>query len=166
MLLQPKVEAEVAFTLAADIDGPTDLETVRAAVGYAVAAIEIVDSRVAAWDITITDTVADNASSGLFVLGDNPVPLAEFEPISATMTMSVDGQVVSEGTGADCLGDPLIALQWLARTAAEYGNPLRAGQVVLSGALGPMAPVHPGSVVRAEISGLGTVEVSFARGGR
>ncbi|MBE7195323.1 2-keto-4-pentenoate hydratase [Gordonia polyisoprenivorans] len=164
VLLQPKVEAEVAFALSADLDGPTDLETVRAAVGHAVAAIEIVDSRVAAWDITITDTVADNASSGLFVLGDNPVSLADFEPISTSMTMSVDGEVVSEGTGADCLGDPLIALQWLARTAADFGSPLRAGQVVLSGALGPMAPVHPGSVVRAEISGLGIVEVSFARG--
>ncbi|AOD21165.1 2-keto-4-pentenoate hydratase [Rhodococcus sp. p52] len=162
-LLQPKAEAEIAFVLSADLDSDDlDLATVRAAVGHAVAALEIVDSRVAGWDIKITDTVADNASSGLYVLGSQTLPLDEFEPIDATMRMYVDDELVSEGNGAACLGDPLNALLWLARTAREFGQPLRAGQVVLSGALGPMVPAPPGVTVRAEISSLGTVTARFS----
>jgi len=165
-LLQPKVEAEVAFVLGADLDAPhLDLPTVRAAVAYATAALEIVDSRVAGWDITITDTVADNASSGLFVLSDRTVPLTEFEPGEVSMATHIDGELASDGTGAACLGDPLRALLWLARTAQTFGDPLRAGQVILSGALGPMTPVRPGASVRAEISTLGTVSVVFGKGG-
>lgn len=160
-LLQPKVEAEVAFVLAKDLDGELDVTTVRAAVGYAVAALEIVDSRVANWDISIVDTVADNGSSALFVLGDKHVSLDEFEPKSVEMTMSIDGEIASKGTGEACLGDPLEALLWLARTAQQYGNPLTAGQVILSGALGPMAPVTAGNAVHAEISHLGSVSINF-----
>ncbi|NEA67193.1 fumarylacetoacetate hydrolase family protein [Streptomyces sp. SID12488] len=165
-LLQPRVEAEIAFVLAADLDDDDlDLERVRAAVGHAVAALEIVDSRVADWDIAITDTVADNASSGLFVLGGERVGLKEFEPRDVTMRLYADGELASEGTGAACLGDPLAALLWLARTAREFGDPLRAGQVVLSGALGPLVPTPPGSTVRAEMSGLGTVTATFSTKG-
>ncbi|MFC9842827.1 2-keto-4-pentenoate hydratase [Streptomyces sp. NPDC060223] len=161
-LLQPKAEAEIAFVLGTDLDGDDlDTATVRAAVAHAVPALEIVDSRIADWDITIADTVADNASSGLYVLGDATVPLDAFEPREATMRMYANDALVSEGRGADCLGDPLAALLWLARTAREYGDPLRAGQVVLAGALGPMVPVSPGDIVRAEISGLGTVTATF-----
>ncbi|GAC51088.1 2-keto-4-pentenoate hydratase [Gordonia aichiensis] len=166
VLLQPKVEAEIAFILAADLDGSCDLETVRESIGQAVAAIEIVDSRIAEWDISITDTVADNASSGLFVLGDQKASLSGFDPKSASMTMWIDDEVVSTGSGADCLGDPLRALQWLAHTTSSYGQPLRSGQVVLSGALGPMVSVRPGSTVRAKISELGSVSVMFAGGDR
>lgn len=162
-LLQPKAEAEIAFVLSADLDDDDlDLDKVRAAVDYAVAALEIVDSRVTGWDVKITDTVADNASSGLYVLGAHRASLAEFEPIDATMRMYVDDELVSEGTGAACLGDPLNALLWLARTAKEFGQPLTAGQVVLSGALGPMVPAPPGVTVRAEISPLGTVIAPFS----
>lgn len=159
-LLQPKVEAEIAFVLRADLDvvGP---DRVRDAVAYAVAALEIVDSRIAGWDISFVDTVADNASSGLFVLGETRVGLDQFEPSAAAMEMTLNGQVVSTGSGAACLGDPLLALEWLARTASELGDPLRAGQVVLSGALGPMAAVCAGDQVRADITGLGSVEVAF-----
>ncbi|PPJ25686.1 2-keto-4-pentenoate hydratase [Nocardia nova] len=161
-LLQPRVEAEVAFVLGADLAGDDlGLSAVRAAVEYATAALEIVDSRIANWDITIGDTIADNASSGLFVLGDRKVSLAEFEPVNVAMTMQLDGAAASAGTGADCLGDPMIALLWLARTAQAFGEPLRAGQVVLSGALGPMAVVRPGTTVRAEISALGEVVADF-----
>ena len=160
-LLQPKVEAEVAFVLGQDLDGDLDLDTVRRAVAHAVAALEIVDSRVADWDITIVDTIADNGSSGLYVLGSIPIPLEEFEPKDVEMSMSIDDVVVSEGNGAACLGDPLEALLWLARTAQEYGDPLRTGQVVLSGALGPMAPVAAGNTVHAEIGELGSVSVRF-----
>ncbi len=162
-LLQPKVEAEVAFVLGEDLIADVmDLETVRAAVDYAVAALEIVDSRVAGWDIAITDTIADNGSSALFVLGRDRRTLEELEPVSVTMQMHVDGAVVSEGSGAACLGDPLNALLWLARTAKQVGDPLRAGQVVLSGALGPMHPVTSGTTVCADITGLGSVAVTFA----
>lgn len=167
-LIQPKVEAEIAFVLGADLDDP-DLDDpdrgpaiIRAAVDHEVAAIEVVDSRVDGWDIRITDTVADNASSGLFVLGGQRRKLAEVEPADTTMRLYRNDELVSEGTGAACLGDPLTALLWLARTARNNGDPLRSGQVVLSGALGPMVPALPGDVVRAEISGLGTVAVTFA----
>ena len=162
-LLQPKAEAEVAFVLKERLaDGDLDVEQCRAAVDYAVAAIEIVDSRIADWRIGITDTVADNASSGLYVLGDRRVPLSDFEPIEVQMSMTQDGEQVSAGDGSMCLGDPLLALSWLARTARDYGQPLEAGQVVLSGALGPMVPAPPGSVFEATISSLGTVTARFS----
>jgi 2-keto-4-pentenoate hydratase len=161
-LLQPKVEAEVAFVLAHDLaDGTLDVGQCRAAVAYAVAALEIVDSRIASWDISFGDTVADNASSGLYVLGDERRTLAEVEPRDVTMTMSIDGEVVSTGNGAACLGDPLVALAWLAQKARDLGQPLSAGQVILSGALGPMRSVEPGAHVAAEITGLGSVSAWF-----
>jgi 2-keto-4-pentenoate hydratase len=161
-LLQPKVETEIAFVLGEDLPDGADPSRVRTAVGYAVAAIEIVDSRIADWDISFGDTVADNASSGLFVLGTERVGLAAFEPRAVVMSMSMDGGVVSTGNGAACLGDPLHALAWLADKAAELGDPLRAGQVVLSGALGPMVPVRPGAVVTAVVTSLGSVTATFS----
>ncbi|HEX8496497.1 MAG TPA: fumarylacetoacetate hydrolase family protein [Actinomycetales bacterium] len=167
-LLQPRIEAEVAFVLGADLDQPGELtvDTVRAAVDHAVAALEIVDSRVAGWDIRLVDTVADNASAGLFVLGDERVPLADVEPADVTMTMTRDGEQVSAGSGRDCLGDPLAALAWLATTCRDNGVPLRAGEVVLSGSLGPVVAVGPGETFEATISGLGTVRATFSGTGR
>jgi 2-keto-4-pentenoate hydratase len=159
VLLQPKVEAEVAFILGRDLEDDSD---VREAVAFVVPALEIVDSRIAGWDITFGDTVADNASSGLFVLGDSRTTLADVEPADVQMTMRLDGETVSEGSGKACLGDPLLALAWLARTARSLGEPLLAGQIILSGALGPMAAVTSGSRVDAEISGLGRVAVAFS----
>jgi 2-keto-4-pentenoate hydratase len=167
-LIAPKVEAEVAFVLKADLNGDPesiDAATAAAAVDYAVAALEIVDSRVAGWDITSTDTVADNASSARYVLGPTRVTLAEFAPVDVTMTLDKNGERASSGTGAACLGDPLDALAWLARTAARYGRPLRAGDVVLSGALGPMVTAEPGSHIVADISTLGRVSVTFSKDG-
>ncbi|MCL7366000.1 2-keto-4-pentenoate hydratase [Streptomyces ardesiacus] len=162
-VLQPRIEAEIAFVLGADLaEGPLDSAQVRAAITHAVAAIEICGSRVADWDISFGDTVADNASAGAYVLGSRQVPLTAFDPVAAEMTMTVDGETVSTGTGAACLGDPVEAVVWLARRARELGEPLRAGQVVLSGALGPMHPVTPGSVVHATVTGLGTVSVTFS----
>lgn len=164
-LIQPRAEAEIAFVLNRDIRaGDLTPAAVRAAVDHAVAAIEVVDSRIAGWDISLADTVADNASSGLFVLGGRPLDLSHFEPRDARMSMTINGRPASLGSGRDCLGDPLAALAWLARTVVEFGEPLRAGQVVLSGALGPMAPVGAGDVVRADISGLGTVTARFGGG--
>jgi 2-keto-4-pentenoate hydratase len=167
LLMQPKIEAEIAFVLAADITDPTvTADGVRAAVAYASPALEIVDSRITDWDISFADTVADNASAGLFTLGSDKVKLEEFEPLEVSMTMAVDGQQRSVGRGVDCLGDPLNALAWLARLAVQLGRPLRAGQVVLSGALGPMVAVLPGAQIHAEIIGLGSVEATFTDGVR
>ena len=163
-LLQPKVEGEIAFILSEDIVGKTlDESRVRAAIEYAVPALEIVDSRVRDWDIKITDTVADNASSGLFVLGEQATKLTDFDPVAVSMELRNGETVVSTGTGADCLGNPVTAMLWLARTAQEYGSPLRAGDVVLSGALGPMVPVKSGSTVTATFTSLGEVSATFPR---
>lgn len=162
-LLQPRVEAEIAFVLGSDlVEGPLDLAHVRATVDHMAVALEIVDSRIAGWDITFGDTVADNASSGLFVLGAERHTLDEVEPRDVTMSMTRHGEVVSTGTGAACLGDPLAALTWLATTARDLGQPLLAGQVVLSGALGPMVPVAPGDTFTAVVPGLGEVTARFS----
>lgn len=160
-LLQPKVEAEIAFILAADLDDDLSDEAIRLAAGVALPAIEIVDSRVRDWGISIVDTIADNGSSALFVLGEPAVAAADVDFVSRTMQLTEDGVHVSHGRGADCLGSPLLALQWLARTALDNGSPLRAGHIVLSGALGPMVPVRPGSTYAATIEGIGSASVSF-----
>lgn len=162
-ILQPRAEAEVAFVLREDLAGGTiDASLVRNAIDYAVAAIEICGSRIEGWDITVADTVADNASAGAFVLGRRRLRIDEFDTREVTMSMSVDGVEVSTGTGAACLGDPINAVVWLARTAVDVGDPLRAGQVILSGALGPMRPIEAGSNVRAVVEPLGSVEFTLS----
>ena len=162
-LVQPKVEAEIAFVLGRDLTtGDLDVAQVRDAVDGAVAALEIVDSRIADWNIAITDTIADNASSGLFVLGDQRLRLDEFEPREVTMALYAAGERVAEGTGAACLDNPINALVWLARTAVTFGEPLRAGQIVLSGALGPMVPSPPGSKFHAEIGPFEPITATFS----
>jgi 2-keto-4-pentenoate hydratase len=150
-LLQPKIEADL---------GPDD---VLAATGSVAAALEIVDSRVADWDISIVDTVADNASSGLFTLGPERRPPGGLDLAACSMRLWRGGEEASTGSGAACLGHPAIAVAWLAATARSYGQPLRAGEIVLSGALGPMVPVQAGDRVTAEISGLGRVSAVFAK---
>jgi 2-keto-4-pentenoate hydratase len=163
-LLQPRVEAEVAFRLGRDIDVPEDqitLEYVRAAVDVAMPALEIVDSRIADWNIKFTDTVADCASSGLFVVGTDAKPLSEVEPVEVEMSLTINGEVRSSGNGAACLGDPLEALRWLAVQAARFGDPLRAGHLILSGALGPFVPFAAGDDVVASISGFAPLSVKF-----
>lgn len=161
-LIQPKAEAEVAFVLSADVTDASDRATLRASIGSAYAALEIVDSRIRDWNIQITDTVADNASSGVFVLGAQALDLNDFEPSEVTMTMRRNGEEVSSGTGRACLGDPLNALEWLAQKSIDLGEPLRAGDIVLSGALGPMITVHPGDTFTAVIEPLGSVTAQFA----
>lgn len=163
VLLQPKAEAEIAFVLGSDLDhGALDREVVADAVEYALAALEIVDSRVRDWDITIADTIADNASSGAYVLGTNRLRLDEFKPVDVEMAMHLDGHEVSAGNGRACLGDPLNALTWLASTAHRLGSPLRRGDVMLSGALGPMVALAPGQTIDATLSRLGTVSISLS----
>jgi 2-keto-4-pentenoate hydratase len=161
-LLQPRVEAEVAFVLARDVDDEDiTLDVVRDAVDVALPALEIVDSRIADWRIGFTDTVADNASSGLFVVGTDGQKLDDLEPREVTMSLTINGEERSAGTGAACLGDPLEALRWLAVQAQRFGDPLRAGHLILSGALGPFVPFAPGDRVEATISGFAPLRVTF-----
>lgn len=161
-LIAPRIEAEIAFIMGRDVEA-TDRDSVLAAVDYVAPALEIVDSRIAGWDIGIVDTVADNASSAYFVLGEGKATLNGYVPAGAEMIMTINGEQASIGTGADCLGDPVNALVWVAETAAALGRPLRAGEIVLSGALGPMAPLNAGDVVEARISGLGTVTATVTK---
>jgi 2-keto-4-pentenoate hydratase len=161
-VLQPKAEAEIALILAADLPGPDiTREAVEAAVGEVMAAIEIVDSRIADWKITFADTVADNGSSAFYVLGAERKPLAGLDLFTCGMALEVNGEVVSLGAGAACLGHPLNAATWLARTLAERGEPLRKGDVVLTGALGPMVALKPGDEVKASVGGLGSVSFTY-----
>lgn len=160
-MLQPRIEAEIAFILSRDITDPITSEDAPEFVAQVVASFEIVDSRIADWDISLADTIADNASSGLYVLGAS-IPRTQAPDLSGiSMTMTENGTDVSSGVGADCLGSPWNALVWLANTSLSYGSPLRAGEVVLSGALGPMVPVVAGATYAASITGIGDVRVSF-----
>lgn len=166
LLIAPRVEAEMAFLLGRDLTvaSPTMADMLRA-VDAVLPAIEVVDSRIAGWDIRIVDTIADNASSGRFVLGAEVLPLAGLDLRLAGMAMECRGEPVATGAGAACLGHPLIAVQWLARRMVEVGRPLLAGDVVMSGALGPMLPARAGDWFEARINGLGSVRVAFAAGG-
>ncbi|SDI05513.1 2-keto-4-pentenoate hydratase [Sinosporangium album] len=160
--LQPKAEAEVALVLASDLEGgPFTVADVIRAVDFVLPAIEIVDSRIADWDITLVDTIADNASSGGFVLGNTPVGLRGLDLRLAGMAMTLRGKEVSTGAGAACLGHPLNAAVWLADALGRTAFPLRAGDVVLTGSLGPVVPVAAGDVFEARIEGVGSVRAVF-----
>lgn len=162
-LLQPRVEAEVAFVLGADLpERPVTTADVLRATDFVVASIEVVDSRIRDWDISIFDTVADNASSGLYVLGGSPRRLTDIDDVRAIeMELTCEGETVSSGTGAACLGHPVNAVVWLANAVAERGAPLQAGEVILSGSLGPLATAEPGRVYEANFRGLGSVRAAF-----
>lgn len=162
ILTQPKIEAEIAFVIGRDlsVDNPGQLDVINA-IEYALPALEIVGSRVADWNIRITDTIADNASSSAYVIGNTPKMLAEFDVRLCGMVMERRGEPVSVGAGAACLGSPINAVVWLARTMAAVGTPLKAGDLVLSGALGPMVAVTPGDIFETRINGLGSVRAVF-----
>lgn len=162
-LLQPRCEVELAFILGADLDEAQLISAdVLRAIDWVLPAIEIVDSRIAGWDITLVDTVADNASSGAFVLGHEARSADEVDFLLCGMTLEKDGQTVSTGVGAACLGSPVNAALWLARTMAKMGEPLRRGDLILTGALGPMIAAAPGDSFAARIEGVGSVSVNFA----
>lgn len=162
-LLQPKVEAEIAFCLSRDIDvlgdDPAELAD---AISYAAAALEIVDSRVSDWNITYVDTVADNGSSALYVLGAQRVAPTDIDLVGCAMRLEKNGELASEGSGAASLGNPLNALAWVASKRIAQGNPLKAGDIILSGALGPVLPAVSGDSFTAHIEGLGEVSLHFA----
>lgn len=161
--LQPKVEAEIAFVLARDLPDPgTTAQAVAAAVGSVHAALEIVDSRIADWKITFADTVADNGSSAYFVLSGEGRPLEGLDVYSAGMVMSINGSIASLGVGAAALGNPLNAAAWLAQTLARRGEPLKAGDILLAGALGPMVALKAGDRVHAVVGHIGEVGFTYA----
>jgi 2-keto-4-pentenoate hydratase len=165
LVMQPRVEAEIALIIERDltVERPTVADVIRAT-AFAVPAIEVVSSRIADWDIRIVDTIADNASFGLYVLGGPPRSLDGLDLRLCGMVMERRGEPISLGAGAACLGNPLNAAVWLARKMVEVGMPLQAGDVIMTGALGPMAPVDRGDVIEARISGLGSVRAVFAEG--
>jgi len=163
-LMQPKVEAEIAIVLKKPLTkGQNSAADVAEATDYACAAIEIVGSRIANWDIRLSDTIADNASSSHFVLGARRVRLVDADLVNCAMTMVRRGETVSSGSGAACMGNPLNAAAWLADAMVKYGRPLQPGDVIMTGALGPMVAVAPGDVVEARIEGLGQVRATFGR---
>lgn len=163
-LMQPKVEAEIAFVMKKDLPNTSiTMSELISSIDYALASLEIVGSRIENWNIRITDTIADNASASHFVLGHRPITLEQVDLLTCKMVMKKNGEQVSEGTGADCMGSPLNATLWLARTMAQLGNPLQAGDIVLSGALGPMASVEPGDKVTAVFDTFGEVSVQFGK---
>jgi len=162
-LYQPKVEGEIAFVLGKDLGSEhLTLIDVISSIDYVLPAIEVVDSRIVDWKIKIMDTIADNASSGLYVLGSVPVRLSDFDHRLCGMVMEHNGEPIATGAGAACLGNPLWSTLWLARKLVEVGRPLIAGDTVLSGALGPMSPAQAGGVYELRISGLGSVRAAFS----
>lgn len=161
-VLQPKAEAEITVLLGRDL-AAADLTIVEtmAAVEALLPSIEIVGSRIRNWDISIVDTIADNASSGVFALGWQSVAPAAVDLRLCGMVLEKNGEQGAVGVGAACLGHPLNALHWLARQMIAMGTPLRAGDLVMTGALGPTVPVAPGDWIEARIDGVGAVRTRF-----
>lgn len=162
-LLQPMAEGEVALVLDRNLQmpEPTLADLVRAT-AYALPAVEIADCRIAGWDIGPDDMIADNACAGAVVLGGTPRKLDGLDLRLCGMALSRRGETVATGAGAACLGHPLNAAVWLARRLAALGQPLAAGDLVLTGALGPAIPALPGDAFECRISGLGEVRALFA----
>lgn len=159
-LMQPRMEGEIAFVLGRDLKGPglTAVDIIRAT-DHLLPCIEIIDSRIRDWKFTYEDTVADNASSGLVLLGTQPSLLRDVDLSLCGMALRKNGAVVSTGAGAACLGNPVQAVLWLANKLTEMnpeGAGLPAGSILLSGALGPVCPIEKGDSIEVEISGLGT----------
>lgn len=162
-LIAPRAEAEIAFILKTDLVGPgvTD-DDVLAATESVCACFEIVDSRIANWNIQIIDTVADNASCGVFVLGDTRVDPRTLDLPALKCEVFKNGQIISEGFGSAVQGSPLTAVAWLANTLGVYGVPLKAGEIILSGSLVPLEPAAPGDEFETRIDKLGGAKISFA----
>ena len=162
-LIAPRAEGEIAFILKKDLSGPgvTNAD-VLAATECVMPCFEIVDSRIKDWKIAIQDTVADNASCGLFVLGDQAVSPRKVDLGTCGIVVEKNGSVLSAGAGAAALGSPVNCVTWLANTLGEFGITLKAGEVILSGSLVPLEPVKAGDYMRVDIGGIGSASVRFA----
>jgi 2-oxopent-4-enoate/cis-2-oxohex-4-enoate hydratase len=163
MLIQPRAEAEIAFILDQELRGPgVTMEDVLAATRWIIPCFEIVDSRIADWKIKIVDTVADNASCGVFVLGAARANPNDYDLAALKVTVTKNGARLSEGLGAAVQGSPLAAVAWLANTLGAYGVTLNAGDIVLSGSLVPLEPARPGDMFTLDLEGVGTASISFS----
>lgn len=163
-LIQPKAEAEVAFVLKKDLVGPgITAKDVIAATDYIVPCFELVDSRITDWKIKIEDTVADNASCGVFVLGKTKMKLTDIDLNLAGMLLERDGELVETSVGAAVQGGPVNAVVWLANTLGKLGLPFRAGEVILSGSQSSLVPAIAGESLRCTVGGLGSCEINFKK---
>jgi 2-oxopent-4-enoate/cis-2-oxohex-4-enoate hydratase len=161
-LIQPRAEGEIAFVLKNDVRGPgLEPADVLAATDCVKACFEIVDSRIHDWKIKIQDTIADNASSGMLVVAERGVSPAKVDLLGCRMRLEKNGELVGTGTGAASMGSPVTAMAWLVNTLGERGITLRAGEIVLSGSLGPLVPAARGDRMRLAIEGIGECSVSF-----
>lgn len=161
-LIQPKAEGEIAFRLKADLLGPGVTEQdVLNATETIIPCFEIVDSRIDEWKIEIQDTIADNASCGVFVLGENEVDPRDYDLPNLKMKIYKNGEFHSEGFGSAVQGNPLTAVAWLANTLGEFGIPFKAGEIILSGSLAPLIPVTAGDEVTLELEGIGGCSCKF-----
>lgn len=161
-LIQPRAEGEIAFILAEDLRGPgISAEDVMAATASVTPCFEIVDSRIANWQIRIQDTIADNASCGVFALGDARIDPRSLDLASVELTMQKNGEAAGKGLGSAVQGHPCTAVAWLANTLGELGIPFQAGEIILSGALAPLVPVTTGDRIDMHISGLGSASLHF-----
>ena len=161
-LIQPKAEGELAFVLKEDLVGPgiTAMDVIRAT-DYVAPCFEIVDSRITDWQIKIQDTVADNASCGVYVIGKDKADPRDFDMTLAGMVVEKNGELLSTATGAAVQGSPANAVAWLANTLGELGIPFRAGEVILSGSQSQLIPVVDGDELVCTIGGLGTCRARF-----
>ena len=161
-LIAPKAEGEIAFILKKDLMGPgISNADVLAATECVIPCFEVVDSRIENWQIAIEDTIADNASCGLFVLGDKAVSPHKVDLVTCGMVVEKNGKILSTGAGAAALGSPVNCVTWLANTLGEFGIGLKAGEVILSGSLVPLEPVKAGDFMRVDIGGIGSASVYF-----
>ncbi|WP_279627320.1 fumarylacetoacetate hydrolase family protein [Thioclava sediminum] len=162
-LMQPRLEGELAFRLKEDLIGPgvTVTDVIRAT-DYVTPCFEIVDTRYQDWQIKIQDTVADNASCGVFVLGEAKADPRDLDLSLAGMVIEKNGEVVATGAGAAVQGSPVMAVAWLANTLGRLGIPLKAGEIILSGAQAPLLAVTDGDHFTCEIAGIGACEMRFA----
>ena len=161
-LIAPKAEGEIAFILKKDLMGPgISNADVLAATECVIPCFEVVDSRIENWQIAIQDTIADNASCGLFALGDKAVSPHKVDLVTCGMVVEKNGKILSTGAGAAALGSPVNCVTWLANTLGEFGIGLKAGEVILSGSLVPLEPVKAGDFMRVEIGGIGSASVYF-----
>lgn len=161
-LIAPRAEGEIAFRLRKDLNGPGVTEAdVLDATESIMPCFEIVDSRIADWKIRIQDTVADNASCGVYVLGEAEADPRDFDLPNLKMRIFHNGELHSEGLGSAVQGNPLTAVAWLANTLGEFGIPFRAGEVILSGSLAPLIPAAPGDHFSLELEGIGGCSCRF-----
>jgi 2-oxopent-4-enoate/cis-2-oxohex-4-enoate hydratase len=161
-LIQPKAEGEIAFILKKNLMGPSlTAADVLAATDCVIPCFEVVDSRIENWEIKIEDTVADNASCGVFLLGDRAVDPRKVDLATCGMVVEKNGSIISTGAGAAALGSPVNCVIWLANTLGQFGIPLKAGEVILSGSLVPLEPVKAGDFMSVSIGGIGSASVRF-----